>query len=115
MELLVTLALLALLAPPLLNLVLMGGKILSTAYRQTVAVNLAREALEWQRSIGYCGLADNFEAEVMGFPDYSRRLEVAVLPTAEPAWPLKTVRVTVSWQEGAQEQKVQLVTWQAWR
>ena len=68
LELLVTLALLALLAPPLLNLVLMGGKILSTAYRQTVAVNLAREALEWQRSIGYCGLADNFEAEVMGFP-----------------------------------------------
>ena len=43
MELLVTLALLALLAPPLLNLVLMGGKILSTAYRQTVAVNLARK------------------------------------------------------------------------
>ena len=47
MELLVTLALLALLAPPLLNLVLMGGKILHSL--PTNGAVVWPEALEWQR------------------------------------------------------------------
>ncbi|HZK25841.1 MAG TPA: prepilin-type N-terminal cleavage/methylation domain-containing protein [Oscillospiraceae bacterium] len=114
-ELLVTLALLAMVAPPLLNLVLLGGQTLTIAYRQTVAINLAREALEWQRSAGFCGSENWLEEEVIGFREFSRELKVTRLPLTEPAWPLKAICVTVSWQEGSRRQKVQVVTWQTWR
>ncbi|MCR3921840.1 MAG: prepilin-type N-terminal cleavage/methylation domain-containing protein, partial [Firmicutes bacterium] len=54
LELLVTLALFAILAPTLLGLLLLGSQTLATAYRQTVAINLAREALELGRGAGFC-------------------------------------------------------------
>ena len=115
LELLVVLALLALLAPPLLGLLLMGAEGMLLAGRQTVAANLAVEGLEVACSRHFCDISRTGEAEVDGFAGYVRSVKVSEVTAAAGALPLKAVTVTVSWQQGARRQSVKLLTWQAWR
>lgn len=109
-ELLVSLAVLAVLTAPLLTLAVLGARVQAQARRHTAAVYLARETLESVRSRGYCS-AEEFTACLRrGGVDYL--CDVAV--TAPAAWggcEVKEVRVTVSWEESAAAGKISLVTY----
>ncbi|NLZ93226.1 MAG: hypothetical protein GX922_04305 [Firmicutes bacterium] len=110
LELLVTLALLAILLPPLLNVILTGTQILATAREQTIAVYLAREALEQLRS-NSAELWEGQAEEVEGFAGFRRQVEITTLKVGEAVQPLRQVLVRVSWEEG--EKELTLVTWQS--
>lgn len=115
LELLVVLALLALLAPPLTGLLFVGWEGLLLAGRRTVAANLAVEGLEVACSRHFCEINSTEETEVDGFTGYVRTVEVREIPATAGTLPLKAVSVTVSWQQGARRQSVLLLAWQAWR
>jgi len=114
LELLVVLALLALLAPPLTALLLAGREGLLLAGRRTVAATLAIEGLE-MACCHFCEISSAGEAEVDGFAGYTRAVEVRDVAAAAGVLPLKEVNVTVSWQQGVRRQSVQLLTWRTWR
>lgn len=110
----VTLVILAVMAPPLLGFLLLGADSLARARMETVAVYLAREALDEVRAGGYCAAAGAAEEEVDGFAGYWRRVDVT--PRHDTGvGPLKDVRVRVRWETGGRRQEVELVTWMTWR
>ncbi|NLZ38873.1 MAG: hypothetical protein GX893_04615 [Firmicutes bacterium] len=106
LELLVVLALLAVLLPVFSNLILTSTQILTTAREQTTAVYLAREALEQLRS----GNTDFAQEEVEGFAGFRRQIEITMVKVDRAAQPLKQILVRVSWQDGDRE--LTLITWQ---
>ena len=113
-ELLVALAILAILAPALIGMLVVGTETLSRARMHTVAVNLARETMEYVRADGYCNAVTESVVEVEGFPGYGREVEVSLVEIGEGIR-VKEVRVTVNWNVSGQAQDVALVTYQAWR
>lgn len=112
MDLLVGMAVLAVVLPPLLGVFLSGSEILYRARRQTTAVYLAREALEEAVGAGYGAAAARPRAEVAGFAGFWRKLEVKPL-TGEDK--LKVLTVTVTWDERGAGQNLVLSTFLAAR
>jgi type II secretory pathway pseudopilin PulG len=114
MELLVSLAVLVVVATPLLGLVTLGAQTQLRARRYTAAVYLAREALETARSQGYCGVSEQTGEPVAGSSEFVYDVAVSA-PVNWGELDLKEVRVTVAWQEQGIRQQVGLATYLARR
>lgn len=110
LELLVALTLLAVLSVPLFNMLGLAHDIYLRAGRETVALNLAREAMERARSEGY-GAAGYVEEEVEGFSGFRREVEVEELPGLQ----LKKITVTVNWHWREREETFRLAGYLAGR
>ena len=111
-ELLVTLALLVLLVPPLLGLMQLGINTLYRAKRQTKALYLAVECLENLRTQHLCTLESTGDGPVADFPEYFSEVQVKELEQSQSNLPLKEICVQVRAESGP---SIRLVTWQTWR
>ncbi|EEG78347.1 prepilin-type N-terminal cleavage/methylation domain-containing protein [Dethiobacter alkaliphilus] len=104
-ELLVALAVVAIVAVPLLALLTMGAEAQGRARVHTEAAVLAREKMEMVCSGSYCLLVGEEEGEVAGFGRFSRRVEVSEV------WEdVKQVQVTVEWSEKGVRRELVLIT-----
>ncbi len=76
-----------------------ANRSMAVAERHTTAAALAREKMEEVKSGGYWHAADGDEAEVAGYPAFSREVRVKV-PEGAEGLRLWLVTVRVSWEEG---------------
>lgn len=95
-ELIVAIAVLAVMAGPVFGLFVTSLQNGTLAEMQTVAANLAREKMEEVKSRGYCCAESCVEENVSGFSQFFRSVEV-YLPDVPPGVELKEIVVTVSW------------------
>lgn len=109
-EMLVAMTLLALLSIPVFNLFALALDVERRAGRETVALNLAREAMERARSEGFAA-AGCLEEEVDGFSDFRREVLVEEIPGLQ----LQKITVVVSWQWREREEAFYLVSYLAKR
>jgi len=112
-ELLITLALLTILLPPLLGLLQTGTKLLSGAKQQTKALYLAVECLENIRTQHFCNLKGMHAQPVDDFPEYLYAVQVKELEQIAGNLPLKEICVEVYILDS--HRKIRLITWQTWR
>ncbi|MDW7683201.1 MAG: type II secretion system protein [Bacillota bacterium] len=106
-ELLVALVVLAIVATPLLSLLILGTDTLAGAGRHTAAAYLARDKMEEVKGYGYFAVVAETEDGLQG---YVREVAVVQPGCTEDDVRLKQVSVTVYWVEGGREQSVVLTT-----
>jgi type II secretory pathway pseudopilin PulG len=115
LELLVALLVLAIVAGPLVSLLVLGIEMLHGAGEYTVAVNLAREKMEEVKGAGFGGAVCVVEEDAGGFDGVRREVSVWEAACGAGEMELKVVIVRVVWQEAALEREVRLVTFLAGR
>ena len=94
MDLLVALAVLAMVVGPLLGLFSVGAETLARSRQHTLAVYLAKEAVEDVKRGGFCAARACDWGSVEGFAGFERRVEVVDHIDGRV---LKRVRVRVAW------------------
>lgn len=108
MEVLVALAVLAIVVGPLLGLFSVGSETLAWSRRHTVAVYLAKEAVEDVKRGGFCAAVTCDWGNVDGFGGFERRVEVMEYIDGRE---LKKITVRVAWRVSNVLQEAVLTTY----
>lgn len=124
-ELLIALALLGIVATPLLNLFATGYCFIGNARMHTTALNLCRARLEETRALGYSAVYDLYladavspvsELDPLGFTGFTRETKVTLInlqAAADTSLPVELLQidVTVLWWENNSELKETISTY----
>ncbi len=109
-EMLIVIAVLGMVVIPFLIMFSAAAHSNTQERMYSVAAGLAREKMEEAKSRGFCGVGGELEAEVGGFPAFTRTVETEFVSAG-----LKQVTVVVRWYFAGSQREYRLITYVARR